>query len=167
MQRIPKKFEKFYGETLSQDVHLKLPCGSEWKMGLAKYDEKLWLREGWPEFAKHCSFKRGNLLIFRYEGNSKFSVVIFDETTVEIEYPYTPVQFDEPNIRQEHQRSRGKEILESVFPEKQSPVPTSGNHKRRKTTHGGNKRKGESSKRNGNSSRSMPKTKGVIFFFFY
>ena len=59
-------------------------------MKLTKHNGKFWLKAGWPEFAKHYALEIGDLLVFRYEGNSKFRVVIFDMTTVEIDYPFVP-----------------------------------------------------------------------------
>ncbi|PON54044.1 B3 DNA binding domain containing protein [Parasponia andersonii] len=95
---IPNLFPRKCRETLSNSVTIKLPCGSNWKMKLKNDGGKVWLDKGWPEFAKHYSIKRGHLLIFRYEGNSEFHAVIFDTSTVEIDYPSIPVHSDEPNI---------------------------------------------------------------------
>lgn len=60
------------------------------------------LQEGWPEFSEHYTLKRGHLLVFRYEGNSVFNAVISDKSTVEIDYPPTPIKFGEPDIGEEH-----------------------------------------------------------------
>ncbi|KAM6591494.1 hypothetical protein CsatA_014099 [Cannabis sativa] len=87
---IPKKFTAKYGETLSNWVLIKLPCGSKWKMGLTKKDENIWFEKGWLDFAKHYGLKRGSMITFRYEGNSEFYAVIFDISTVEINYPCVP-----------------------------------------------------------------------------
>ncbi|GMN29826.1 hypothetical protein TIFTF001_002582 [Ficus carica] len=38
---IPVKFVRRYGETLSNLVSVKLPCGSEWKMELRKFDGRI------------------------------------------------------------------------------------------------------------------------------
>ncbi|PON54065.1 B3 DNA binding domain containing protein, partial [Parasponia andersonii] len=87
-----------YGETLSSSVFVKLPCGSKWKMKLARQDNKIWLEGGWPDFSKHYSLKRGSMLMFRYEGNSEFHAVIFDKSTVEIDYPSIPLHFDNYDV---------------------------------------------------------------------
>lgn len=79
------------GDTLTESVFLKLPCGSKWKMNLVSDDGKFWLQRGWPEFVKHYSIGRGHMITFRYDGNSEIYVVIFDINTVEIDYPATPV----------------------------------------------------------------------------
>ena len=98
LQQIPGDFLSKCGETLSTSVYVKLPCGSKWKMKLTKYDNKFWLEQGWLEFAKHYSIERGHMLIFRYDGNSEFHAVIFDTSTIEIDYPPISGHFDESNI---------------------------------------------------------------------
>ncbi|KAL4302485.1 hypothetical protein GQ457_10G015050 [Hibiscus cannabinus] len=53
-----------------------------------KHDGEIWLTNGWKDFVDYFSLKYGSLLIFRYEGHSRFYVpMIFDQTTFEIEYP--------------------------------------------------------------------------------
>ncbi|XP_062102214.1 B3 domain-containing transcription factor VRN1-like [Humulus lupulus] len=96
--RVPQCFVKKCGETLTESVFLKLPCGSKWKMKLESDNGKFWLQKGWPEFVKHYSIGRGHMLTFRYDGNSEIYVVIFNTNTVEIDYPATPVHFGMPNI---------------------------------------------------------------------
>ncbi|XP_062102202.1 B3 domain-containing transcription factor VRN1-like [Humulus lupulus] len=98
---IPKKFTRKYGETLSNSVLVKLPCGSKWKMELTKKDENIWFEKGWLDFAKHYAIKRGSMISFEYEGNSEFSVVIFDLSTVEIDYPTIPTNLVGTNIDSE------------------------------------------------------------------
>lgn len=110
MQKIPKKFVRKYGETLSSPVILKLPSGLEWKVGLTKSDGRLWLHKGWPEFAAHHSINRGHLLVFRYEGSSQFYVLILDTSTTEIDYPIVnPTHLREP-------KKEEVEILDDPIP---------------------------------------------------
>ncbi|XP_052205128.1 B3 domain-containing transcription factor VRN1-like, partial [Diospyros lotus] len=47
----------------------------------------VWLCEGWKGFAQYYSIRYGHLLLFRYDGNSHFHVLIFDMSASEIEYP--------------------------------------------------------------------------------
>ncbi|TYH07839.1 hypothetical protein ES288_A08G266700v1 [Gossypium darwinii] len=85
---LPKRFVSLYGDDLSNTVIVKAPTGPEWKVELMKCDGEIWLANGWKDFADYFSLKYGNLLIFRYEGHSRFYVfMIFDQTTLEIEYP--------------------------------------------------------------------------------
>ncbi|KAM6591502.1 hypothetical protein CsatA_014107 [Cannabis sativa] len=96
--RVPQYFVEKCGETLTERVFVKLPCGSKWPMKLENDNGKFWLQNGWPEFMKHYSLKRGHMLTFRYDGNSEIYAVIFDTNTVEIDYPSIPVCFDKSTI---------------------------------------------------------------------
>lgn len=84
---IPRRFIRKYGEGLSNLAFLKLPNGAEWKLELTKCDGKVWLQKGWQEFMEYYSLKLGHLLVFRYEGNSHFYILVFDESATEIDYP--------------------------------------------------------------------------------
>ncbi|KAL0006936.1 hypothetical protein SO802_008438 [Lithocarpus litseifolius] len=75
-------------EGLSNSAFLKLPNGVEWKVELTESDGEVWLQKGWLEFAKYYSVKQGHFLVFRYEGNSHFYVLIFDESATEIDYHF-------------------------------------------------------------------------------
>ena len=97
-------------------MYVKLPCGSKWKMKLRKYDDKFWLEKGWPEFVKHYLIERGHMLTLRYDGNSEFHAVIFDTSTVEIDYPPISVHFDEASIDGKL-RSPKREVIDDDFVE--------------------------------------------------
>ena len=71
---------------MSNQAFLKLPNGAEWKVELTEGDGEVWLQKGWLEFVKYYSVKQGNFMVFRYEGNSVFYVLIFDESATEIDY---------------------------------------------------------------------------------
>ena len=79
MQRLPKRFVRLYGGTLSNEVFLKPNRGLEiWKIGLTKSDGKVWLERGWPAFAKRYALGEGRLVLFGYEGNCEFAVSVCD-----------------------------------------------------------------------------------------
>ncbi|XP_041002014.1 B3 domain-containing transcription factor VRN1-like isoform X1 [Juglans microcarpa x Juglans regia] len=86
--RFPKKFVSKYGEGLSNLALLKLPNGAEWKVELTQCDGGVWFQKGWQEFLEYYSIKLGHLLVFKYEGHSRFRVLVFDESATEIEYPF-------------------------------------------------------------------------------
>ncbi|KAK8482108.1 hypothetical protein V6N13_111522 [Hibiscus sabdariffa] len=95
---IPKKFVKNHGKYISSPALLRVPSGEVWKVELTKSDGKTWLDNGWLQFSNHFSLGFGDLLVFRYDGNSNFHVVIFDTSASEIQYPLTSnnnVQSDE------------------------------------------------------------------------
>ncbi|KAH7852375.1 hypothetical protein Vadar_024088 [Vaccinium darrowii] len=96
--RIPKKFISQYGNKLGNQVFLKVPSGVEWKVELEKSDDDVWMCNGWKEFAKHYSIAFGHLLVFRYDGNYNFHVLIFDMSASEIEYPVSATHGEQTNI---------------------------------------------------------------------
>lgn len=174
-QILPKKFVHKYGGTLSNAVFVKLPCGSEWKMELRKFDGMVWIGRGWPEFAGYYSIGYGDLLVFRYKGNSRFHAFIFDRSTMEIDYPLIPSNFDEPK-GEEIRDDDSVEILEEFSPcprkRKNSPLPCSRPQKKAQTgpvgktetnfSHHGTKRtQARSSMRNRDSQCLKSKMKGM------
>ncbi|KAK9285079.1 hypothetical protein L1049_024264 [Liquidambar formosana] len=108
---IPKKFVRKYGECLSNFVYLKVPGGAIWRVELIKRDHEVWLQRGWEEFAEYYSIGFGHFLVFRYEGNSRFQVLIFDKTALEIEYPLNATQLGEEPKLEESENDVSVEIL--------------------------------------------------------
>ncbi|KAK8674024.1 hypothetical protein V6N13_112330 [Hibiscus sabdariffa] len=84
---IPRKFVKKYGNGLSNSVLLTVPSGDTWHVELTKSDGVVWLQNGWQEVVEFYSLKNGYFLVFKYEGNGKFLLLIFDMSASEIEYP--------------------------------------------------------------------------------
>ncbi|KAI8542292.1 hypothetical protein RHMOL_Rhmol08G0127500 [Rhododendron molle] len=93
--KIPRKFTSTYGKDLANHVFLKVPDGMVWKVELIKSGEDAWLCNGWKEFAGHYSVCFGHFLVFRYDGDSNFHVIIFDMTASEVEYPFRATHGDE------------------------------------------------------------------------
>ena len=90
MQRVPDKFVSKFKDELSVAVALTVPDGHVWRVGLRKADNnKIWFQDGWQEFVDRYSIRIGYLLIFRYEGNSAFSVYIYNLSHSEINYHST------------------------------------------------------------------------------
>ncbi|XVF17771.1 hypothetical protein REPUB_Repub10bG0152200 [Reevesia pubescens] len=85
---LPTKFARDYGNALSSPVFFKVRNGEVWELELTKCDGKIWLQNGWQKFAEHYSLEFGHFLVFRYEGNCHFHVLIFDKSASEIAYPY-------------------------------------------------------------------------------
>lgn len=84
---IPEKFVKKYGTELHGKVRLKAPGGAPWPVDLQRKQGKVWLRNGWPQFATFYSLCFGHSVLFKYQGNCDFEVVIFDTSATEIDYP--------------------------------------------------------------------------------
>ncbi|KAL4634305.1 hypothetical protein ACB092_04G189900 [Castanea dentata] len=84
---IPRKFTIKYGKKLSSLAFLTLPNGAKWEVELTKHNGEVWLQKGWREFAEYYSLKQGHFVVFRYEENSHFHVLIYDPSATEIDYP--------------------------------------------------------------------------------
>ncbi|KAL9258271.1 DNA ligase 1-like protein [Drosera capensis] len=85
--RIPPKFAKKYGKDLLKTACLTVPNGAVWKVEVVKSGDVILLSSGWDKFMENFSIKLGHFLVFRYEGNSCFYVLIFDMSATEIKYP--------------------------------------------------------------------------------
>ncbi|KAI3699639.1 hypothetical protein L2E82_44063 [Cichorium intybus] len=87
--RIPNKFTRGHRKNvLSSDVLIIVSDDKVWSLGLMiSGDGKLWLQQGWPEFAEHYGLKSGHLLLFNYLSKSVFHVRILNQSSCEINYP--------------------------------------------------------------------------------
>ncbi|KAL2538714.1 B3 domain-containing protein REM16 [Forsythia ovata] len=76
---IPKKFVKNVREKLAETVALKGPSGNIWDVGVMSDGDTLILKQGWKAFVEDHFLEENDILIFKYNGNSKFDVLMFDE----------------------------------------------------------------------------------------
>ncbi|XP_075648567.1 B3 domain-containing protein At4g01580-like [Castanea sativa] len=76
-----------FGDELSTSATLIVPNGGTWKVGLLKAEWSIWFCECWEDFVEFYSIFVEHLLVFRYERNSNFHVIIFDTTATETQYP--------------------------------------------------------------------------------
>jgi len=88
-----------FGNELDNVATVTVPDGCDWEMNLKKCGEDVYFcNKEWQQFAEYYSLRYGCFLSFKYEGNSNFSVIIFDVTSVEICYPLkTPSTSRETN----------------------------------------------------------------------
>ncbi|KAG2315892.1 hypothetical protein Bca4012_066741 [Brassica carinata] len=120
--RVPDKFVSKFKDELSVAVALTVPDGHVWRVGLRKADNnKIWFQDGWQEFVDRYSIRIGYLLIFRYEGNSAFSVCIYNLSHSEINYHSTGVMDSAQN---HFKRARWFEDLEDEDAD-ETTAPTS------------------------------------------
>ncbi|KAK7851534.1 b3 domain-containing transcription factor vrn1 [Quercus suber] len=66
----------FNSAELSTIVTITAPYGGIWQVGLKKADNNIWFYNGWQDFVEYHSICYGYFLVFRYEGNSSFHVLI-------------------------------------------------------------------------------------------
>ncbi|KAL0743536.1 hypothetical protein Bca4012_085049 [Brassica carinata] len=95
MLMIPPRFVKLQGSTLSEFVTLETPVGFRRPIKLKRIGEEIWLQGGWSEFAEAHSISEGHFLFFDYKGNSTFSVMIFNVSACEIDYPLDEVHISD------------------------------------------------------------------------
>ncbi|KAK8698968.1 hypothetical protein V6N13_115067 [Hibiscus sabdariffa] len=95
--KIPNKFVKKFGDELSSIAMLTVPGGRLWLVELRKENKRVWLDSGWTVFLEYYSICIGYFLVFRYEGNSRFNVHIYNLKASEINYqPNSLSNSDEP-----------------------------------------------------------------------
>ena len=117
-------FIRKYGENFSSPTYLKLPNDAKRRVELTKCNDEVWLQKGWKEFAECYSLKQGHFVVFRYEGNSHFHVLIFDEIATEIDYHsnsshgHEDGKFDEkyevPNMEDNDESDSSVQILANL-----------------------------------------------------
>ncbi|CAN8320970.1 unnamed protein product [Cochlearia groenlandica] len=91
MMKIPSRFVRL-GPKLNESVTIETPVGFKRCIGLKRLsNDDVWFDNGWSDFAKSHSLSLGHFLMFHYKGNSCFSVVIFDVSASEINYPIDQV----------------------------------------------------------------------------
>ncbi|MBA0643335.1 hypothetical protein Goklo_027642, partial [Gossypium klotzschianum] len=105
-----------------------------WKVELTKCDGKIWCENGWLEFSNHYSLYIGHLLVFRYDGNSNFHVIIFDRTATEIQYPYTSNYHRQSNVILEQNIDQSRKPGEESQLPRPRPLPRPQSHKMMRST---------------------------------
>ncbi|CAJ2638427.1 unnamed protein product [Trifolium pratense] len=85
--KIPDNFITIFGNELNNVAKVTVPDGRVWDIELKKCGENVFFCNKWQQFAEFYSIEYGCYLSFKYEGNSMFSVIIVDATSVEIVYP--------------------------------------------------------------------------------
>ncbi|XP_043711769.1 B3 domain-containing transcription factor VRN1-like isoform X3 [Telopea speciosissima] len=84
---IPKEFTRQYAKKIADVAVLKVPTGRKWEVEVKKVDGSVTFQNGWRGFLEYHSISIGHFLVFRYDGNSTFSVFIFHQGACEIDYP--------------------------------------------------------------------------------
>jgi hypothetical protein len=78
LQPIPEKFSNHLKKKLPENVFLKGPSGGTWQVELTTDDDTMFFKNGWEEFVKDHFLEEKDLLIFKYNRESCFEVLIFD-----------------------------------------------------------------------------------------
>lgn len=76
---------KHISEETSETAILEGPDGVNWSVGLEKTIDGTFLSIGWSSFIKGHDLKEHDFLVFEYDGDMHFSVLLFDTTACEKE----------------------------------------------------------------------------------
>ncbi|CAJ2638426.1 unnamed protein product [Trifolium pratense] len=157
--KIPDNFITIFGNELNNDAKVTVPDGRVWDIELKKRDNDVYFCNNWQQFAEFYSIEYGCYLSFKYEGNSMFSVIIFDATSVEIVYP--PFKTNgEPKRKCGRPRKKSRvemndaTSVEIVYPFK---TPSTDGELNTKCPSPGKRSKVETSKSQGQKLKSMSK----------
>ncbi|CAD6205853.1 unnamed protein product [Miscanthus lutarioriparius] len=74
---IPDKFEQHFRGLIANNAKLESRCGYTFDVEVAKNLGKVVLQTGWKEFVTAHDLNMGDLLVFKYDGTSRFKVLIF------------------------------------------------------------------------------------------
>lgn len=73
---------------IKNPVTLRLPNGTEWEVSWTKLEDgDVLFCNGWKQFSEYLSLNVSQFVVFQYEGNSCFNLIVFDKTALEIKYP--------------------------------------------------------------------------------
>ncbi|KAK2968949.1 hypothetical protein RJ640_029756 [Escallonia rubra] len=84
-ERVPLSFLKHMSDETSRSVSLMGPSGNTWEVNLMKNNENLFFNKGWSTFLKDHFAELWDFFVFKYDGNSHFTVKVFDKTGCEKE----------------------------------------------------------------------------------
>ncbi|XP_039126741.1 B3 domain-containing protein Os11g0197600-like [Dioscorea cayenensis subsp. rotundata] len=102
---VPSGFLKHMEGDLAETLSLIGPSGNQWDVNLMKRGSTMELDKGWGEFVVDHSLTTGDFLVFRYDSDSHFTVLIFDQNSCEKETAFS-AKPSKPTI--DHGRSKSK-----------------------------------------------------------
>ncbi|KAJ4964237.1 hypothetical protein NE237_024176 [Protea cynaroides] len=86
--QIPPAFVEHISEEAYKIATLEDSSGSHWCIKLSKTTDGTYLEDGWPDFVKDHSISDFNFLVFGYDGNTCFNVLIFSKSACERDYVF-------------------------------------------------------------------------------
>ncbi|XP_039688815.1 putative B3 domain-containing protein Os03g0621600 isoform X2 [Medicago truncatula] len=75
---LPKTFSDNLKKKLPENVTIKCPSGIVWNIGLTARGDTVYFTNSWQQFVKDHSLKENDFLVFKYNGESHFEVLIFN-----------------------------------------------------------------------------------------
>uniref|UniRef100_A0A5B7CCL1 TF-B3 domain-containing protein n=1 Tax=Davidia involucrata TaxID=16924 RepID=A0A5B7CCL1_DAVIN len=82
--RIPPEFvKKHLNGVVPHKWMLQNPARRAWRVDMKKVGNSLFFQKGWGAFVQDNSLETGDFLLFRYDGNSQFSVEMYGKNCCE------------------------------------------------------------------------------------
>ncbi|XP_078182256.1 B3 domain-containing protein LOC_Os12g40090-like [Carex rostrata] len=85
---IPKNFAKMLKGSNSENVELEGPSGIIWHVKMIRSNSTFSLQSGWRDFVTANGIDEKDILVFTYNGNSSFKVLIFDPSGCQKAAPF-------------------------------------------------------------------------------
>ncbi|XP_059431923.1 B3 domain-containing protein Os01g0723500-like isoform X2 [Corylus avellana] len=86
IKQIPPKFEKYLPKELPEQAILRGSTGDEWRVKLCKTADGIYLQDGWKHYFEDHSLGGNEFLLFKYNGELCFDVIIFGKDGCERVY---------------------------------------------------------------------------------
>jgi len=128
LQQIPRKFVKHLPKELPDQAILRDSSGDEWRVKLCKTAEDIYLQDGWKQCFEDHSLGDNEFLLFKYNGEMSFDVLIFGKDGCERLYgpinKHTPVhdEADQLTKLKEKDIQRRKKLEEKEPPTQKRKV---------------------------------------------
>ncbi|KAI4316760.1 hypothetical protein L6164_024708 [Bauhinia variegata] len=113
---LPRRFSDSLKKKLPGKVTIRGPGGAVWSIGLTTRDDTLFFTHGWQQFVKDHKLEENDLLVFKFNGESQFDVLIFDrESFCEKVASYFVRKCEHTERANENLNARKETYLEEVY----------------------------------------------------
>lgn len=121
--KVPSKFVKHLEGQTSGTVTLVCPSGNSWHADLIQHDEGLFIYNGWEAFVRDHFLENGDSLVFRYDGDLHFTVLIFDKSSCEKEAAFNSECCHDPSRFDKRKDKKREREITSLFDNLITGVP--------------------------------------------
>ncbi|KAJ8450838.1 hypothetical protein Cgig2_032463 [Carnegiea gigantea] len=84
-KRIPDAFLQCLDHKIPEKVILRHHCGSHWPVEVLETEEGVFFRKDWPKLVAEYSLQVGDFLVFKYNGDHVFDLLVLGNTGCEKE----------------------------------------------------------------------------------
>ncbi|XP_024319048.1 putative B3 domain-containing protein Os08g0325100 isoform X2 [Brachypodium distachyon] len=103
---VPNEFVRRFSGEIPGEIELETRNGQTYTVGVSKYPDKLVLTAGWGAFVKTYDLQIGDSVVFRYDGDSQFNVIVFDRFGREKASSVVAVADNDPLSPHEQEKNR-------------------------------------------------------------